>query len=369
MTTLTKASHEWMSRPSDQRFLSLIELDAFCKNSHANSIGKVVPNRALECQPVEGDSKALCVVGPNGSPVTPTHWAFGQLAQRAGAPAAYLRDLPAPLAADCINYGLRHTRDVEELGVLISRGYIGGDTHTMPTLRAVTGPNYGRIWNDTVTSALVKHFGDGRTGDFRVPGEFGKQVPITKENTTLYASDRDMFVFLADEEHRIEMPNRRDGKAGALARGFFFWNSEVGDTTMGVTTFLFDYVCMNRIVWGAENISEIRIRHTSGAPHRWIEEVRPALVAYTNSETTSIREGIKAAQSKRIDDVDAFLRNRFSGAQTVAIKAAHMNDEQRPIETLWDAATAVTAYARGIAFQKDRVELERAGGKILQLAA
>lgn len=365
MTTLNKASHEWMSRPTDQRFTSLIELDAFCKNSHANSIGKVVPNRALECQPVDSDNRAICVVGPNGAPVTPTHWAFGQLAQRAGAPASYLRELPAPLAADCINYGLRHTRDVEELGVLLTRADDGAPT----TLRAVTGPNYGRIWNDTITTALVRHFGDGITGDFRVPREFGKPITVTKENTTLYASDRDMFVFLADEEHRIEMPNRRDGKNGALARGFFFWNSEVGDTTLGVTTFLFDYVCMNRIVWGAENISEIRIRHTSGAPHRWLEEVRPALVAYTNSETGGIRDAIKLAQSKRIDDVDSFLRARFSGSQTVAIKAAHMSDEQRPIETLWDAATGVTAYARGISYQKERVEIERIGGKILALAA
>jgi hypothetical protein len=33
-----------------------------------------------------------------------------------------------------------------------------------------------------------------------VPGEFGQRVAVTKQNTTLYASDRDMFVFLADEE-------------------------------------------------------------------------------------------------------------------------------------------------------------------------
>ena len=44
-----------------------------------------------------------------------------------------------------------------------------------------------------------------------VPGEFGGRVTVTKDNTTLYASDRDMFVFLADEENRIELPNR-DGR-------------------------------------------------------------------------------------------------------------------------------------------------------------
>ena len=35
-------------------------------------------------------------------------------------------------------------------------------------------------------------------------GEFGKQVEITRDNTTIYGSDRDMFIFLADEENRID---------------------------------------------------------------------------------------------------------------------------------------------------------------------
>lgn len=46
-----------------------------------------------------------------------------------------------------------------------------------------------------------------------------------------------------------------------------------------------------------------------------------------------------------------------------------MLKENRPIETLWDATTAVTALAKGISYQDDRVELERKGGDILKLAA
>ena len=40
------------------------------------------------------------------------------------------------------------------------------------------------------------------------------------------------------------------------------WNSEVGKTTLGAGFFLFDYVCCNHIVWGADQYTEIRIRHT-----------------------------------------------------------------------------------------------------------
>ncbi|MHB8388062.1 MAG: hypothetical protein ACYDBH_00610 [Acidobacteriaceae bacterium] len=361
MSTITAVSHQWASRPPDQRFTSLLDLHAHTVHTRENSRARCVSSRMIECQPLAQDSRSLVAVGPDGGQVNVTNWAFGQLAQRAGAPAGYLRSLPAPMAADCINYGMRVQRDVEDLGVLLYRN--GG----APELRAVTGPNYGRVWNATITNALVERFGDGLTGDFRVPGEFGKAVPVTTQNTTLYASDRDMFVFLADEEHRIEVPARRDGKPGALARGFIVWNSETGAQTLGIATMLFDYVCQNRIIWGVDGYQEVRIRHTSSAPDRWLEDVAPALTAYATSSTVSLTRAITDARARRVENVDDFLAKRFTRSQVGAIKAAHMTDEQRPIESLWDAANGVTAYARSIGYQDERVKLEREAGKILNL--
>jgi hypothetical protein len=382
MATLMQASRQWASRPDDERFTSLYDLADHCENARAHSKEVVVSSRKLEARPVDGDPFGLVVVGPNGAPVAPTHWAFGQLASRAAvknpnargveraiSAAEYLRALPGPLAADCINYGLK-SREVEDVGVLLRNNGAG------PTLAAMTGKGYGRVWNAVIARALANKFGDGLTGDFRVPGEFGKHVEVTKANTTLYASDRDLFVFLADEEHRIEVPNRRDGKAGSLARGFFVWNSEVGAATFGVGTFLFDFVCCNRIVWGAEGYQEIKIRHTASAPDRWIEQVYPAIQKYAESSTAGVRDVIEAARAKRLtgglaneNAVEDFLAKRFNRSQAKAISAAHLADEGRPIETLWDACVGVTALARSIQWQNERVELEREGGKLLSMAA
>lgn len=363
MSNLMQANHQWLNRPSDERFVSLLEMQAAMKLNRANSHQKVISSRQIEARPVDGDTQGLVIVGPNGTPVAPSNWAFGQLSQLAGAPPSYLRNLPAPIAADCLNYGLQFTRDIEDVGVLLRRQENG------PVLAAATGPNYGRVWNSTMADALVGRFGDGVTGDFRVPGEFGKRVEITKANTTIYAGDRDMFVFLADEEHRIEVPNRRNGQSGELARGFFVWNSEVGKTSFGIATFLFDYVCCNRIVWGATGYKEIRFKHTASAPDRFIQQVAPAMIEYANSSTSSITDAIASAKAKRIDDVAEFLTKRFTKREAGAIIAAHQMDEQRPIETLWDATTAVTAYARGLDWQDQRVALERKAGDILDLAA
>lgn len=376
MTTISTASHQWATRPDDERFTSLIAMQDHFETTRANSRQTTVSSRRLQAVPTD-DNKGVLLQGANGHAYAPTHWSFGQLAQLAEAPAGYLRSLPAPIAADCINYGLQFKRQIEDVGVLLQRPArvldAGTDTATLdttgdPTIPAVTGPRYGRIWNADILASLTKRFGDGVTGDFRVPGEFGKAVTVTKANTTLYAGDRDMFVFLADEQHRIEIPNRRNGQPGSLARGFFVWNSEVGSATFGIGTFLFDYVCCNRTVWGAAQYREIKLRHTSAAPDRFLQEVGPALISYANSSTDSITAGIAAAREARLDDVDEWLAKRFGKRTVESLQAVHQLEEGRPIETLWDVSNALTAKAKSVPWQDERVALERQAGEVLDLA-
>lgn len=360
---LMQASHQWATRPDDQRFATLTDLHAFTQHQREISTAHGVSSKRLHVLPSEGDElKGLQVVGVDSDkPYAPTHWSFGQLATLSGAPAGYLRKLPAAIAADCVNWGLKE-RDAESVGVLTREN---GNSE----VAAATGINYGRVWNADISRALVGKFGDGVTGQWTVPGEFGKRVEITKENTTLYASDRDMFVFLADETNRIELPNRRNGQAGSMARGFFVWNSEVGSQSIGAAFFLFDYVCMNRIVWGVTEYKETRIRHTKTAPDRWLGEIAPTLAEYSNSASQPVIAAIEAARNKKLDDAKAWLANRYTTKLAARLDAVHQREEGRPIENLWDAATAITAHARTITHTDERVKLEREGGKLLDLAA
>jgi len=361
MTTLGQASQQWASRPPEERFTSLPAMREALEVLRANSRATVVSSRQLSAVPTD-DNRGLLIEGPTGHATTPTNWSFGQLANLSGAPAHYLRTLPAPLAADCLNYGLKVERDATDTGVLLTRG--GGD---VVELRAATGPRYGRIWNDEVVRALEDRFGDGVSGDFRVPGIFGQSLDqVTSQNTTLFAGDRDMFVFLADEVNRIELPNRRDGQTGQLARGFFVTNSETGAGALKIKTFLFDYVCANRIVWGAHELEEISIRHTASAPDRFIEEAAPALLAYASASASSVSDVLRSAQSAKLEKVDAFLAARFGPRVADRIKAVHVAEEGRPIETVWDAVTGSTAYARSIPWTGDRVEFEELAGEMLE---
>ena len=381
MSTLTQASRQWASRPADERYTSLHDMQRFMHRLKDRSRSIVESSRAIEVMPEENDKtySGLFLGIDRGSlagvQLAPTHWAFGQLCSLASpgnSPAAYFRQskLPSPIIADALNANLR-ARKIEEIGVLATladedNGYgvpAGG------AMRAATGPAYGRIWNADIVDAFVENFGDGVNGHWRVPGEFGHKVEVTKANTTLFASDRDMFVFLADEERRIDVPNRRNGGSGSMARGIFAWNSEVGDTTLGLGFFLFDYVCCNRIVWGADQYTEVRIRHTKGAPDRWLEEVMPVIREYDEGSAKPVLQAIEAAKARKVqDDLDTFLANRFSKRMVEPIKAIHEVEEGRPIETLWDVTVAATAHAKSLPNNDARLEVERAAGALLTAA-
>jgi hypothetical protein len=359
----------------------LLDMQSYMTRRRDRSRATVESTRALTVLPDQSDPMHRGLFlgverGPlAGQQLAPTHQAFGQICSLAAtpSPASYFREskLPAPIIADALNYNLRFTRDVEDVGVLATMGDEDNDLGVPAgsELRAATGPAYGRIWDADIVDALVERFGDGVSGHWRVPGEFGNRITVTKENTTLFASDRDMFVFLADEDRRIEVPDRRNGSGGSMARGFFVWNSEVGDKTLGLGFFLFDYVCCNRIVWGADQYTEVRIRHTKGAPDRWLEEVAPVLKEYDEGSAQPVIQAIDAAREKRVqDDLDAFLATRFGRSMVEPIKAIHRVEEERPIETLWDVTVAATAHARSIPNNDKRLEIERAAGELLKAA-
>ena len=367
---LMTASRQHVTRPADERFTSLHALAAFTSYQKRHSARRTMPNRALTVVPSATDPLDIACCGPNGHPAQFTNWSFQQLCSLAGVPAGYITRsaMPGALAADNINWGLHHHRPVESVSVHL---FQDRDAPAGPItfLRSVNGPDFGMVWDADITTTLVQEFGDGVTGDWTVPGIFGHRLDaVTEANTTLYASDRDMWVFLADESRRIDIPARRNNAPGSLARGFYLRNSGVGAGALTLGMFLFDYVCCNRIIWGAQQHQELRIRHTSGAPHRWLEEVKPILQQYANSSPMGVQETIAAARQAKIrGDVADFLATRFGKGLAGQIQAIHQLEESRPIETTWDAVVGATAYARQLVHVDSRVAVERQAGELLSL--
>lgn len=370
-----RVSSEWFSRPADERYLSLSDLARAVRDRADRSRTRVVESALIHVEANRNDPERLALILPGtDTAIAPTHWSFGQLASLVGAPAAYLRQLPGPLAAINLQYGLTSNR-AEQIKTLET-----DDGRT--ELRAVTGPDYGRIFDVELVEAVQRIAGNG-TGDTRwkVPGVldwstgiYNPRVDITKDTTTLYASDRDVFLFLVDDLNPIEAGRLPDGSPDLYFRGFYCWNSEVGAKTLGMASFYLRAVCQNRNLWGVEDFEEITIRHSKYAANRFAHEAAPALTNFANSSPQPFVNGIKAARERIVAKTDEdrtdFLRRRgFSKAETGKIIDTVLAEEGRPPESIFDFVQGITAVARAKPHQDARLDMEAKAKKLLDRAA
>lgn len=372
---IDRVSSEWYSRPADERYLSLSDLFEAVHRRTERSRTRTVESAAIRVEASRDDAERLTLAIPGaGAPVAPTHWSFGQLATLVGAPATYLRQLPAPLAAINLQYGLSSHRTEQVKTLEIEEGRL--------ELRAVTGPDYGRIFDQELVAAVRRIAGNG-TGDTRwkVPGVldwstgiYNPRVDITQDTTTLYASDRDVFLFLVDDLNPIEAGRLPDGSPDLYFRGFYCWNSEVGAKTLGIASFYLRAVCQNRNLWGVEDFQEITIRHSKYAASRFAHQAAPALSRFANSSPLPFINGIKAAREQIVarsdDDRSEFLRKRgFSKAETTRIIETVLAEEGHPPRSVFDFVQGITAIARDKPQQDARLDLEARAKKLLDRAA
>jgi hypothetical protein len=68
-------------------------------------------------------------------------------------------------------------------------------------------------------------------------------VDVSRETTALYASDRDVFLFLVDDTHPIEADALPNGDTDFYIRGLSSWSSKVGATKLGIAAFYLRAVC------------------------------------------------------------------------------------------------------------------------------
>lgn len=378
-----EVSKQWMARPADQRFLSLDDLYAFKRTFHDGAFQSRVRTDGFELLTPEIKTQAdmhrltVGVKVDNGRTtetreIAPTHWSFGQLAGLAKSPGAFLRELPSPLVTDVLTWRLRHAREIEEVKLY------GGATE----LYAATGPDYGRIPDYEVVEAVRQVAGSGR-GEMRwkIPGVldwstnlYDPNAPVTIDSTTLYASDRDVFMFLVDDRNPIEVGKLRNGAPDLMFRGFYVQNSEVGSRSLKLACFYLRGVCMNRNLWGVEGFEEIKINHTRLAPDRWLQQAAPALRRYAEGSAVKLIEGVQKAKGAKVaadqDEALTFLTARkFSLTRAKEILEQGEKEEGHAPRSAWDMSQAITANARLRLNTDDRIEQERVAGAILDKVA
>ncbi|MCK4788310.1 MAG: DUF932 domain-containing protein [Desulfobacteraceae bacterium] len=355
-TNLYDAHQQWASRPPDERFQSLETLQSF---TNARKSSSIEAERVLKQVDLKVLPEGSIAVNGNSPPARLSHWAFGQLCYSVGAPAKYLRTLPAEMARDCLSNGVG--KSSQRCKLLLRENYEDSDTQPQRTASAFTGPNYGRIWDADVVQQITE--ATKNSGWHPPPA----RSTSGSENSGLYASDRDMFIFMVNDENPVEIGNAK------LGRGFFCWNSETGAASFGLTTFLYSYVCGNHIVWGAEEVREIRIIHKGDALDSFHHVALPRLNRFVENRACSdtVKETVSRAMSEPIaSDLGKtlewfkdkpFTKGEISNAWDAGIV------EENDATTVWGMVQGVTAYARSLLYTNWRVNLERRAGSLLNL--
>lgn len=386
---LYRASQQWRNRPDDERYLDLDTLlDATtAKREASREALQRISNLTVDYAN-DGASGSLYLdygqkpqSDQHFAPMGLSNYAFGQLCSMIGVPATYARQLPGPLAAMNVSWGIENT--LKESKVLLvppadldydfdpewgreDEGAVDQSEEHWGTVRAFTSPTYGRIWDSEVVQAVREL----NQRDLRPDGEPRWQIPSAsydnadpKRATTLYASDHDVFVFLVDNDRTVEI----DGES--LFRGFMAWNSEVGDRTFGLQTFLYRRVCDNRIIWGATEITKLIIRHTANGPTRFAEQAMPHLKAYAEGSTTKLERQIHDAKhkilGKDVASVTKWLADKKFGREQIKVSLDLAAREEGDPTSLWNVVQGLTAYARGITHSDTRVDFERKAGSLM----
>lgn len=372
--TLMQAHSQWANRPADERYTTLESLTEAVNARRMRSRSQDADTASLR---ITGTDEGAILINGQHSEAVPTNWGFGQLSTVLGAPAKYLRTLPAPLVAQNLMQGVKQT---EKEGVKILS--LTPETDDGPRiLQAVTSPTYGRIW-DADVAALAARIVERSGGKFHNPLAYnhdGRGLGGLTGGTTpsgLYASDRDIFIFMIDGGSVLEA-----GPRAQLNRGFFLWNSEVGKSSWGLMTFLFNVVCGNHYVWGAQDVNQWVGRHTANGPARFDNEATPKLLAAMDAPAAPMIEAIRKAQAtplpretgKPAPSVENVIEFTAKAAKFTKSEAKEAIDvairEEGQCASAWDLCQGFTASARSYDWVDAKVDLERRAGKVLAMVS
>jgi hypothetical protein len=338
---LTRASEELYRRQADERFDSLQTLWEHCRGQRRQSQDRWHPPGSLG---LESNGSLRVVAGQDGT-FSMNDWSFGQLCRLAGVARDTVNRLSPDTARRVFDETLPRSSS-KPLQVLTSAD----------TIRSIHGTQYTRLWNADLVQTLLEF-----AVDFQPPQKGFNGA------TGLYAGEQDCFCFLIDPNGWAEIGGE------AFAPGFFVWNSEVGRRSLGISTFWFQAVCANHIVWDATEVVEWTRKHT-GNVGDGLTEIRrmvDALVQKRDARKDGFASVIaKAMREKLGDDAEEALKAlaRQGISRSLARKALEIGNEEGRF-TVWSVVDGLTKLAREAQYAGERAEADEKASQLLSLVA
>ena len=342
MSTLYQAHDELFRRRPDECFSSVESLIQHCRNEHRESQDRWhLPARL---QPVIVGGELSFAAGDDGDFLL-NDWSFSQICRLSGV----AKETVNRLSPDTARAVLRETlpNGAKPMQILT----------TGPSIRSIHGAAYSRLWNSELLETVAE-----------CAGEFSPPQTAMTGATGLYCGEQDLFAFLIDPAGWIEIGEE------AFAPGFFVWNSEVGRRSLGISTFWFQKVCQNHIVWDATNVVEFTRKHTGNVREslleirRMIQALQERRGERKDSFATAVRKAMATNVASDSDEAMKFLSQHSLPRDTIERAVKQLGHDGKPF-TLWNLVDVLTHMNVNLRFAGDRTEADQKVAKLMQLAA
>jgi hypothetical protein len=358
---MVSTTRDYSIRPADVKHATLATLIDEARNEQ---------QRSKEAKYCLGDMRAVAdgdsvKLASSKGVARFTHWSFGQLARMVGAPASYLRELPAQIAADALNHGLHTATPPETPAVLLVRAANGSPE---PVIRSVTTKTYGRLWDadylNAVNELVARH--SGWEVQFATRSDRDSVITISNKNAVIH--DPSVTAIVND-------PQREAGDI--MYRSLTIGNSETGAGSAWYEGGLYRARCKNLMLWSA--VIETRYRRRHVGSHVLRDVVRELARFATNyleqspeRDEAIIRQLVEKEVATTKDGVISELRG--FGATVEQANAAYAACEMWEPSSLsprsfWGIAQGLTRNSQAREYTDGRIELDRLAAQVLQRGA
>lgn len=342
---LTRAHQELFRRTPDESFPTLQALWEHTQAEKERSTDRWRPPQTLRPRAEEG--RLVLDLGDDNEPFRLNDWSFAQLCGLAGVSKETVNRISADTASRVLQETLPEGNKPLQL-------FTEEDL-----VRSIHGHSYTRLHNaDLVT--MLREF----AVDFQPPQQ---AAAGSSEGTGLYCGEQDLFCFLIDPTGWAEIEEQ------AFAPGFYVWNSEVGRRSVGVSTFWFQAVCRNHIIWDATEVVEFTRKHTGkvGEALGDIRRIVEALVEKRDARKDGFIAVMKKAMEAKLgDDAEEAMKalTKAGITKTLAKRALEVAAEQGRF-TIFAVVDALTRIARELPNAGERTDADQKAAQLLQLVA
>lgn len=391
---ITSAMRQWATRPDDERFWTVEEMQKALADRKSRTIDETVKAKSLRA---EGEGDDFRIIGPGETEIDPTNWAMRQLGQRLNVGTDIFSKVSGETAASIFNDRIERMDPEDEINLLLEKQKEEGQPLTV---RAVVSSGYSRIMDADIAGwakILVDKHGfkvpparpanpNGRTRiaseadvlstNNRPTGGPAIRVGDTIGPAGLYAGDRDMFITLVRDDLTIVDP-----LGNPLNTGLIISNSEVGAKKISITQFMFRGVCGNHCYWNCSDVLQVRYRHVGNVQDRiknFCNDIIANGIDLKNPEHNQMvvdwmaRNTLGTDKQTVIETVYGFrmapqvLTKKVLGA--VYDESLKWEAEDGQINSWWSFLQVLTRYSQNFANADERFGLDLAAAELYNLA-